>query len=217
MPLPVNWNSSTVTVDPWVLHSASVNSSAAVKAIGDVMTAVTNRLNELRLSWTGDSQEQAEKFNSDWNAVVKQLFGTPEHPEQGILNRFCSGLETAAVGYSRGERAVSDSFAMFQGLLEGMDPASLQNQGDKNLGDTVAKYVVPVPYPAGSVPGLGVATATALSLSGSDPLLDNAPAENEVTDSLSEAEKKSLTDEEKKSLAEAEKNHIHRTSVNQTF
>jgi hypothetical protein len=200
MPLPANWNSSTVTVDPWVLHAASVNTSAAVKSIGDVMTAVTARLNELRLSWTGDSQEQAEKFNNDWNALVKRLFGTQEHPEVGILNRFCSGLEAAAVGYSRGERAVSDSFAMFQGLMEGMDPASFQKQGDKDLGGIVAKYVVPVPQAAGS-----------------DPLLDNAPAENEATDGLSEAEKKSLTDEEKKNLAEAEKNHIHRTSVNQTF
>jgi hypothetical protein len=217
MPLPANWNSSTVTVDPWVLHSASVNSSAAVKGIGDVMTAVTNRLNELRLSWTGDSQAQAEKFNSDWNAIVKQLFGTQEHPEQGLLNLFCSGLATAAVGYSRGERAVSDSFAKFQGLMEGMDSAAFDKQGDKNLGDIVSKYVIPIPLPPGSDPRLAVAAAGALSLSGSDPLLDNAPAENTVTDSPTDAERKGLTDEERKSLAEAEKSNIHRTSVNQTF
>ncbi|CAG6394667.1 hypothetical protein NMG29_40140 [Streptomyces cocklensis] len=200
MSLPANWNSSTVTVDPWVLKSASDNSAVAVKSIGDVMVAVTDRLNELRLSWTGDSQEQADKFNRDWNAIVTQLFGTKEHPENGLLNRFCTGLGTAAVGYSRGERAVSDSFAKFQGLMEGMDSAAFDNQGDKNLGDIVAKHVAPAP-----------------KTSGSDPLLDNAPAENEVTDGLSEAEKKSFNEDQKKSLAEAEKNHIHRTSVNQTF
>ena len=185
MPLPKNWNATTVTVDPWVLHSASDESAKAAKDINTAMNAVTTRLNELRLSWTGDSQQQADKFNSEWNAMVKRLFGTQAHPEDGILNRFCSGLAAAAVGYSRGERAVSDSFAMFQGLLEGMGADSFKNQGDKDLADIVGKHTVPVP------------TAPAR-----DPLLDNAPAENKMTDELTAQEKA---------------DHIHHTSVNQTF
>jgi uncharacterized protein YukE len=143
--LPANWNTSTVTVDPWVLHSASQKSSDAVKDINDAMNAVTTRLNELRLSWTGSSQEQADTFNNDWNAMVKRLFGTQDHPENGILSRFCSGLEAAAIGYSRGERTISDSFSMLQGLLEGMSADSFKDKGDTDLATVVAKYAVPVP------------------------------------------------------------------------
>ncbi|BBA96942.1 hypothetical protein RVR_2475 [Actinacidiphila reveromycinica] len=185
MALPATWNATTLAVDPWVLHSAAQNSIDAVKNINTVLSAVTTRLNELRLSWTGDSQDQADKFNQEWNAMVTQLFGTEDHPENGILNRFCAGLEAAAVGYSRGERAVSDSFAMFQGLMAGMDPADLTGKGDADLSDIVATYHTPAP-----------------DAPDRDPLLDNPPAENVVTDDPSEEE---------------QKDNIHHTSVNQTF
>ncbi|MFI0895578.1 WXG100 family type VII secretion target [Streptomyces sp. NPDC020983] len=199
MPLPAIWNSSTVTVDPWVLHNASVNASAAVKSIGDVMGAITDRLNELRLSWTGESQERADKFNQDWSAMVTELFGTKDHPENGLLNRFCSGLERAAVTYSRGERAVSNSFAKFEALLAGMDPKLFPD--DDGVTD-YSKIIANPPETTDEQNGKPVVTHIPTPKPSGDPYLDNAPAETTATDDTNPDEKTA---------------HIHHTSVNQTF
>ncbi|WP_031517966.1 WXG100 family type VII secretion target [Streptomyces sp. NRRL F-5123] len=199
MSLPTIWNSSTVTVDPWVLHNASVNASAAVKSIGEAVDAVTKRLNELRLSWTGESQERADKFNSDWEAMVAQLFDSDKPKKTGLLSRFCNGLETAAVTYSRGERAVSNSFAKFEALLAGMDPKMFP---DDDGATDYSKIIANPPKTTDEQNGKPVVTHIPTPKPSGDPYLDNAPAETTATDDTSPDEKTA---------------HIHHTSVNQTF
>lgn len=149
MPLPENWNNATIDVDPWALHSASGTALDAVKALGDTMNDIITRLNDLRLSWCGEAQQKADRFNSEWKALCDRLYGRKGHEEDGILNRFCDGLATAAVNYSRGERTVSDAFARFQGVLEGMTPKDFTTGAkDQDISDVVAAYRPKPPPPA---------------------------------------------------------------------
>jgi uncharacterized protein YukE len=145
MSIPANYDSSSISVDPWVLHSSASAIHDAVFGINDDMTAITNKLNELRLSWVGDSSERSQKFQHDWNDIWQRLYGTKEHPEHGILNRFASGLAAAAVGYSRGERAVSDSFARLEAALEGMNVKSWNLPRGTDIEDELSKHPVPKP------------------------------------------------------------------------
>ncbi|MEV5753695.1 WXG100 family type VII secretion target [Actinoallomurus sp. NPDC052308] len=125
-----NYNSSSIDVDPWVINSASSTVNDAVKSISEHMTAINNALNELRLSWVGDSSDEADKFNNDWNDVAQKLYGTEAAPELGVLNKITNGLATAAVAYSHGERTVSNTFAAFQAALEGVDVTNLPDDTD---------------------------------------------------------------------------------------
>jgi uncharacterized protein YukE len=121
---PENWDSSTITVHPWTLHASASAAQAAIAGIGDDMTDITHRLNELLVSWTGDSKSaahEAKAFNDEWNSVVNSLYGTKKNP--GILNRLASGLNTAAVTYSQGERAIADSWNRLSDALSGGDKA----------------------------------------------------------------------------------------------
>jgi uncharacterized protein YukE len=198
MPIPSNYDSSTIDVDPWPLHSAAAKVHDAISGINDDMTAITNKLNELRLSWVGKSSDEADKFNKDWNDIWKRLYGTKDDPDQGILNRFASGLTTAAVTYSRGERAVSDSFARFQAALEGLDPTTWNLPPDADIEDALGKHPVPKPDP------------------NAGDYTDHPPPENTVIDGPEEYadEMQHLESLDVKNLPDP---HVHTTAVDETF
>jgi uncharacterized protein YukE len=138
MGLPANWDSSTVSVDPWVLHSSAASVTDAVKAILGELSGIMGVLKELRISWTGESAELADQFNDRWEQAMKQLYGTKADPGAGILNVLSAGIGAAAVNYSRGERQVSNMFARFEAALKGIDPGTHGND-DSDIEDVLAK------------------------------------------------------------------------------
>lgn len=180
MPVPSNYNSSSIDVDPWPMKSASSAVADAVSGISDAMAAITDKLDELRLSWVGPSSDEADKFNNDWNDLGKRLYGTKDDPygkddpRSGILNRFNSGLATASVGYSRGERAVSDSFAAYEAALEGWDTRAWGLPADADLEDALANPPMNVAH--------GMAKISAWKALHPEDYTDHAPAENTVID-----------------------------------
>jgi hypothetical protein len=152
--------------------------NSMIETISTELNAITRDMNGLLVSWTGtdtNSAQEAEDFNNDWLAMWTKLFGTQDHPEQGILNRFAAGLGTARLVYSRGERGVSDTWARWLAALEGM------NVDDWNLG------------PDDDV--LGVLTTKVPPTPTAPDYTKAAPAENAVTDTAqTDAETQVVTD-----------------------
>ncbi|GAA2698118.1 WXG100 family type VII secretion target [Streptomyces anthocyanicus] len=145
MALPGNWDSATIAVNPWVLHSSA---KAVVKSLEDVLTelnTIMTVLGELKLSWTGDSATLADQYNERWNKAMKELYGTKEDPSTGILNVLASGLGSAAVNYSRGERSVSDMFVRFEASLQGVSLDGLPPDADLEEELEDAKRPEPTP------------------------------------------------------------------------
>lgn len=118
MGLPGNWNSSSVRVDPLVLNGSAANLKSAIQNIQDDLSAIITALNDLKISWTGDSATVAAAAAKRWTDVTTELYGTQEHPEQGILNVLSGGIASDAVNYSKCESAVYDMFNLFENSLE---------------------------------------------------------------------------------------------------
>ncbi|MFJ3639690.1 WXG100 family type VII secretion target [Streptomyces sp. NPDC090108] len=144
--LPANWDSATIDVDPKTLHTAYLAVLHAVGDIGDDLNAITDQLNQLLVSWTGDSSsaaKEAQDFNDRWTDVWTRLYGTKDNPEKGVLNRLVAGIETAAVTYSRGERGVSDAWSRWQAALEGMNVDDWGLGPDDDVADALPKHTPP--------------------------------------------------------------------------
>ncbi|MEV6537137.1 hypothetical protein AB0M86_47660 [Streptomyces sp. NPDC051639] len=144
--LPATWDSATIDVDPYTLHTAYSAVLDAISAISDDLNAITDQLNQLLVSWTGDSSgaaKEAQDFNDRWTDTWTRLYGTKDNPEKGVLNRLVSGLETAAVTYSRGERGVSDSWARWQAALAGMNVDDWGLGPDADLAEELPKHTPP--------------------------------------------------------------------------
>jgi hypothetical protein len=146
--LPANWDMARVSVDPLSLNTAASTVNSMITTISEELNAVTDQMNRLLVSWTGDSTsaaKEAEDFNNDWNALWTRLFGTQDDPEKGILNRFANGIGTAALAYSRGERGVSDTWARWQAALEGINVDNLHLGPDDDVEVAVNQQTPPDP------------------------------------------------------------------------
>jgi uncharacterized protein YukE len=160
MALPGNWNSSTIDVDPWVLHASAANMITAAQAILDDLGVIITALNNLKISWVGDSSDAATAATDRWNATMAQLFGTQQDPSSGILNILTGGLAYDAVNYSQCEKQVRDMFAQFESALTASSDQTSSGQTPAAavaaLADSLLAAVAPqqnvtdAPYPISS-------------------------------------------------------------------
>jgi uncharacterized protein YukE len=143
MALPGNWNSSTIDVDPWVLHDSAAKMTTAAQGILDDLGTIITTLNNLKLSWVGDSSDAATAATDRWNATMTELYGTEHDASTGILNILTGGLAYAAVNYSQCEQQVHDMFSQFESALT--TPSTQSDNPQDNVTD--APYpVTPTPY-----------------------------------------------------------------------
>jgi len=153
MALPGNWNSSTVDVDPMVLHDSAATMTTAAQGILNDLTDIITALNSLKVSWVGDSADAATAATDRWNNMMTLLYGTEDDPSTGILNILTAGLATDAVNYSQCEEQVYTMFNSFESSL-----AAVTNSGDgggdgKTDGtDDEPKDVSDAPYPVSPTP-----------------------------------------------------------------
>ncbi|MEV6536786.1 hypothetical protein AB0M86_45770 [Streptomyces sp. NPDC051639] len=133
-------------MDPDTLHAAYSAVVDAIISISDDLNAITDQLNQLLVSWTGDSSgaaKEAQDFNDKWTDTWTRLYGTKDNPEKGVLNRLVSGLETAAVTYSRGERGVSNSWSRWQAALAGMNVDDWGLGPEDDVADALPQHTPP--------------------------------------------------------------------------
>jgi hypothetical protein len=151
MPVPSNYNSSSIDVDPFAVKSAGDMIVEAIAGLVSDMKSVHDALDGLLLkSWAGDTDGAANVANdwsNHWNDLVKLLLGEDDSSDGGLLQTYADGIGGAAIGYSRGERSVSDMWALFQAVMEGeKDPLhSWDLHPDESLEDYL--YSHPAPHP----------------------------------------------------------------------
>src|SRR5882757_1138775 len=71
----------------------------------------------LELGWAGDTADEAQAFVNKWNSKMDELFGTADHPEDGVLVVMAGGLDAAAIGYSQTDAQVEQMFKEFATVL----------------------------------------------------------------------------------------------------
>jgi uncharacterized protein YukE len=112
-PIPANYDSSSISVDPGGLNSCSDAITAQVQDIANYLGNINTALSNLTLSWVGQAANAASTYNTDWTNAVQALFGTQNDASTGALNILVSGLSSAAQNYSATEAAIAQTFTQY--------------------------------------------------------------------------------------------------------
>ncbi|WP_406175081.1 WXG100 family type VII secretion target [Streptomyces sp. NBC_00996] len=118
MPELVDYDVSSLYIDPTGLSDSSKKLLAHAKEVADTITSINNTLSGLALGWAGKTQEEADKMNNQWTATMRGLFGTEDAPESGVLNVMALGVVSVAAGNAHTEVSLAE---MFQKFLQGVD------------------------------------------------------------------------------------------------
>lgn len=103
----------TIAAGSQDIKTASQQVATLVQGIINDLQDIMDTLSHLSLSWVGKSQQEADKFNQEWQAAIATLFGTKKNPQQGVLTKVVMALSTAAANYATVEFSAEDSCAQF--------------------------------------------------------------------------------------------------------
>ncbi|MEV0133525.1 hypothetical protein AB0H83_34305 [Dactylosporangium sp. NPDC050688] len=141
-------DSNVIQVDPstlWHKHHKQLDSY--VKIIGDEVTDLRNKWNDLYLRWQGPDAATAEDFMSQLDAAFVALFGPPGVTSisdlksgEGSLIRLSTGINLAAQNYGGAEESVREMMMDFaHALMTGSDGGPDAWQGTRQNGP-VSEY-----------------------------------------------------------------------------
>ncbi|MGI5230637.1 hypothetical protein [Actinoallomurus sp. CA-142502] len=105
-----------IAIGPWgindtakTLHDLSQNVADSVGRIGTTLQSLV--LND----WMGKTQQEADDFNTRWAAVMGEVFGGHDKPNDGVLNALASGIGIAGNNYDKAEFGLVDVWNRFSG------------------------------------------------------------------------------------------------------
>jgi hypothetical protein len=116
-----------ILVDPDELYQiATVGVKGVVDDMVNNIDAIMATIENLAVSWTGGSAQEARDFGDRWQTAMTNLLGTKDDPGQGALNKVMTGVAIAGSNYGEGEDTV---FKMFRDLADGVAGASSDTSG----------------------------------------------------------------------------------------
>lgn len=131
----VDYDTSSIYVEPNELTSIADRLDSAASEVADTIKRINDQTSSLGLGWSGRTQQEAEDFSNQWARVMKDLLGTEDHPEDGVLGALIGGLRGAGGGYSKTEHALVD---MFNDMKKHMNSGG-GNDGGKDDSDDNGK------------------------------------------------------------------------------
>ncbi|MGP4045980.1 WXG100 family type VII secretion target [Streptomyces sp. 2A115] len=136
MPDSPDYDTSVLSIDPRLVDEVGRSLLTLAEQMVDHIEAIAGAAFHLRLSWAGSSAQEAKKFMDRWNGVMRELFGSKEHPEDGVLNVMAGTVHVVAAGFSQTEARLEQVFREFADNLPG-GAEYLQHQITQAfLGDT---------------------------------------------------------------------------------
>jgi hypothetical protein len=108
-----------IKADPMEISFGTAIIYANVQDIADQLNAIFTTLQGLQLAWTGDSASVAHDFTNRWTTAAKDLFGSGQDSDPGVMGALISCLQSAVQNYSMTETAVSQMFQTFSSGLSG--------------------------------------------------------------------------------------------------
>jgi hypothetical protein len=105
---------------------------AQIRQLTGSLDRILTALDALELSWVGEAKEEAQRFSDRWTVCATNLFGTPQHPAEGVLTRVANGILLAAANYDRSEQLVADAWHEYYNLLQSLrNGETPQGGGDR--------------------------------------------------------------------------------------
>jgi hypothetical protein len=94
------------------------------KDVAESLENIEKTLSGLHLGWAGQTADEAKDFGDRWETVMKELFGSKDHPETGVLNAIVDGLLTARGNFANAEDALLKFFRDFGDQLGKSDSST---------------------------------------------------------------------------------------------
>lgn len=138
-PSRVDYDSALIEVSPRSMQQAATELDALRAEVSGALTAIEDRLQSLRLSWTGKASNEREKITADWQYVITGLFGPRHEPDEGVLNALVGGLGDAAGNFAKADLGVIDIFRRFA--------SGLESDGKSTYTDKTTHTAVTADYP----------------------------------------------------------------------
>jgi uncharacterized protein YukE len=115
-----DYSAWTIAFSSEQLQDTSNKLTSLATGIANQLEDIINTLDDLSLSWVGQSQQLENTYNQEWQAAVATLFGTSKNPEKGVLVQVASALASAAGNYAAGEYWGQGAYLQFMiGLTSG--------------------------------------------------------------------------------------------------
>lgn len=105
-----------------------------VTALTDALEKISKALGDIELNWAGDSQKEANDFNTRWQNCANALFGTKKDPERGVLNRLAAGVQGAVLNYDNTEGEVVAMWKQYTDMLTLLANGSTPESGRDGSG-----------------------------------------------------------------------------------
>jgi uncharacterized protein YukE len=135
-----DYDAANLYVDPDGLKTKADALLAQAENTAQSLENINNTLSALQLGWAGKTADEARDFGNRWEAVMKELFGSKDHPEKGVLNAIVDGLLVTRGNFSQTEDALVQLFKQFGSDLTSNDtpppsgpPPTPDNITDLNL------------------------------------------------------------------------------------
>jgi hypothetical protein len=112
-----DYDSSNIYIDPDGLKTKADALLGHAQNVVDSLTNITNTLTNLQLGWAGQTADEARDFGDRWEAVMGELFGSGDHPEDGVMNAIVDGLLVTRGDFSKAEHALEQMFTQFSNDL----------------------------------------------------------------------------------------------------
>ncbi|PSM42996.1 hypothetical protein C6Y14_12535 [Streptomyces dioscori] len=141
MPDSPDYDTSVLSVDPRLVDEVGKALLTRAEQMVEHLEAIADTAFHLQLSWVGASAQEAKKFMDRWNAVMRDLFGSKEHPEDGVLNVMAGTVHVVAAAFSQTEVSLEKLFRDFADNLPG--GANNPNGGSAPTTPTSAPADVP--------------------------------------------------------------------------
>ncbi|MCO5975084.1 WXG100 family type VII secretion target [Actinoallomurus soli] len=108
-----------LAIGPWGIDDTATKLQDLVQDVVGSLTYIDAVLQSLVLNdWMGKSQQEADDFNSRWSAVMSEMFGSDDKPNDGVLNAIVNGIANAGSNYNKAESGLISTWSQFSARFD---------------------------------------------------------------------------------------------------
>lgn len=124
-----DYDAANLYVDPDGLKVKADALEGLAENVVDSLSNIEHALAALQLGWAGKTADEAKDFGNRWETVMKELFGSKDHPDTGVLNAIVDGLLITRDDFAEVEITLAEFFQKFAEGLGKPDTTPLPSLG----------------------------------------------------------------------------------------
>jgi hypothetical protein len=126
-----SYDSVKLVVSPSTLNETYQSVKSLVDDVVTKLEDINTTLDNLQLSWVGDSSTLMNEFTQRWQDAMLSLFGSTTGGQLGAFGQLLEGLSSASGNYDTAENWVMTSFLQLANSLMGSGSGS--SSGPQNV------------------------------------------------------------------------------------